>query len=190
VAAGAQYRKLALPNLAQFEGVGVYYGATAIEARVSAARRWQLSGEETRRSRPQCSWQGMRGTSIILVRGGGLAEIMSRFLISRIEASREITLGTRTDIEALEGDGHLERIRWRDTTTGTSDTHEVRHLFVMAGEDLGTEWPLRRVPHMLETSLPGVFAVGDIRAGSVKHVASAVGEGSMTVQFVHKVLAE
>jgi thioredoxin reductase (NADPH) len=119
----------------------------------------------------------------ILVRGVGLAETMSRHLISRIEASREITLRTLTEIEALEGDGHLERIRWRDTTTGTSDIHDIRHLFVMTGAepntawlrgcleldakrfirtgaDLGPGWPLRRAPHVLETSLPGIFAVG------------------------------
>jgi thioredoxin reductase (NADPH) len=138
---------------------------------------------------------------------------MSRYLISRIEASPQITVRPRTEVEALEGNGRLERIRWRDTTAGTSGIHEIRHLFVMTGAepntgwlrgcleldakqfvrtgaDLGPGWPLRRAPHMLETSLPGVFAVGDIRAGSVKRVASAVGEGSMAVQFVHKVLAE
>jgi len=149
----------------------------------------------------------------MLVRRPGLAETMSRYLISRIEACREITLRPRTEVEALEGNGRLERIRWRDTTTGTSALHEIRHLFLMTGAepnsgwldgclalddrkfvrtgaDLGPDWPLPRAPHMLETSLPGVFAVGDIRSGSIKRVASAVGEGSMAVQFVHKVLAE
>jgi thioredoxin reductase (NADPH) len=149
----------------------------------------------------------------VLVRGPGLAETMSRYLISRIEACREITLRPRTEVEALEGNGHLERIRWRETTTGTTGVHEIRHLFLMTGaspnsdwlkgclvldgkqfvqtgQDLGAGWPLPRAPYLLETSLPGVFAVGDIRAGSVKRVASAVGEGSMAVQFVHKVLAE
>ena len=149
----------------------------------------------------------------VLVRGPGLAETMSRYLISRIEACDEITVRPRTEVEGLEGNGHLERIRWRDTTTGTSALHEIRHLFLMTGADpntawlqgcvaldgqkfvktgaeLGPDWPLPRPPYMLETSLPGVFAVGDIRADSVKRVASAVGEGSMAVQFVHKVLAE
>jgi thioredoxin reductase (NADPH) len=138
---------------------------------------------------------------------------MSRYLISRIEACREITLKPWTQIEELHGDSHLERVRWRNGQTGATDIREIRHLFLMTGAnpntgwlaeclaldnkqfvktgvDLGVDWPLRRPPYLLETSLPGVFAVGDIRSGSVKRVASAVGEGSMAVQFVHKVLAE
>jgi thioredoxin reductase (NADPH) len=138
---------------------------------------------------------------------------MSQYLISRIEASPKITIMTWTEIDALEGASHLDRIYWRNTQTGARGIHEVQHLFVMTGAEPNTEWlqgrveldaqgfiktgsdvengwPLRRAPHMLESSLPGVFAVGDIRAGSVKRVASAVGEGSMAVQFVHKVLAE
>jgi thioredoxin reductase (NADPH) len=147
----------------------------------------------------------------LLVRGPGLVETMSRYLISRIEASREITVKTWTAIEALQGNAHLERIRWRNVQTGASDTHDIRHLFLMTGADpntawlggclaldakrfirtgteIATEWPLRRPPFLLETSLPGIFAVGDIRANSLKRVASAVGEGSMAVQFVHKIL--
>jgi thioredoxin reductase (NADPH) len=138
---------------------------------------------------------------------------MSQYLISRIEASPKITVMVWTSIEQLEGGDHLERIHWRNTNTGERGIQETRHVFVMTGADPNTEWlkdcveldsqgfiktgtdvgpawPLRRTPYMLETSLPGVFAVGDIRAGSVKRVASAVGEGSMAVQFVHKVLAE
>jgi thioredoxin reductase (NADPH) len=138
---------------------------------------------------------------------------MSRYLISRIEACAEISLHAWTEIEALEGDAHLERVRWRSTKTGASDVHEIKHLFLMTGAtpntawlgeclaldekrfiktgaDVGTNWPLERPPYLLETSVPGVFAVGDIRAGSLKRVAAAVGDGSMAVQFVHKVLAE
>jgi thioredoxin reductase (NADPH) len=127
---------------------------------------------------------------------------------------REITFHTYTEVEALEGQAHLERIRWRQTQTGAVETREIQHLFLMTGAfpntgwldgclilddkrfiktgaDLGSDWPLRnRPPQLLETNLPGVFAVGDIRSGSVKRVASAVGEGSMAVQFTHKVLAE
>jgi thioredoxin reductase (NADPH) len=147
------------------------------------------------------------------VRGPGLEDTMSRYLIARIEACPNITLKPWTEVDALEGNGHLERVRCRNNKTGASDTHEIRHLFLMTGadpntawlrgclaldakqfirtgSDLGSDWPLRRTPYLLETSLPGVFAVGDVRAGSVKRVASAVGEGSMAVQFVHKVLAE
>jgi thioredoxin reductase (NADPH) len=213
VAAGAQYRKLALPNLNRFEGVGVYYGATAIEAQVCRSEEVAIVGGGNSAGQAAVFLADYARHVHILVRGPGLAETMSRYLISRIEASPQITVRPRTEIEALEGDGHLERIRWRETAAGASGIHEIRHLFVMTGAepntawlrgcleldarqfvrtgtDLGPGWPLRRAPHMLETSLPGVFAVGDIRAGSVKRVASAVGEGSMAVQFVHKVLAE
>jgi thioredoxin reductase (NADPH) len=213
VAAGAQYRKLALPNLAQFEGVGVYYGATAIEAQMCRSEDVAIVGGGNSAGQAAVFLSAHARHVHILVRGGGLAETMSRYLISRIEASPEITVRPRTEVEALEGDGRLERIRWRDTANGTSDIHEIRHLFVMTGAepntawlqgcleldakqfvrtgtDVGAGWRLGRSPYMLETSLPGVFAVGDIRAGSVKRVASAVGEGSMAVQFVHKALAE
>ena len=118
-----------------------------------------------------------------------------------------------TQIEALEGSTDLERIHWRNSDTGATGVFPIRHVFVMTGADPNTEWlkdcldldangfvktgtdvgngwPLRRPPYFLESSLPGIFAVGDIRAGSIKRVASAVGEGSMAVQLVHKVLAE
>jgi thioredoxin reductase (NADPH) len=149
----------------------------------------------------------------LLVRGPCLAKTMSQYLISRIEASPRITLMVWTQIDSLEGSKDLERFRWRNTNTREEGVLEIRHVFVMTGADPNTEWlqgcveldangfiktggdvsngwPLRRSPYLLESSLPGVFAVGDIRAGSVKRVASAVGEGSMAVQFVHKVLAE
>jgi len=214
VAAGARYRKLGVPNLAEFEGVGVYYGATQIEAQLCRNEEVVIVGGGNSAGQASLFLSTQASHVHVLVRGPGLAETMSRYLISRIEACREITVRPRTEVEGLEGNGHLERIRWRDTTTGTSALHEIRHLFLMTGaepntawlqgcmaldgkqfvktgSDLGPgEWPLPRAPHLLETSLPGVFAVGDIRAGSVKRVASAVGEGSMAVQYVHRVLAE
>ena len=144
---------------------------------------------------------------------------MSRYLIRRIEENPRITLHTRTEIEALEGERHLERVRWRGAATGAVETRPIRHVFLMTGAipntvwlhgcvaledrafvktgaDLTPEeldaagWPLERAPHLLETSVPGVFAVGDVRSGSVKRVASSVGEGSICIQLVHKVLAE
>jgi thioredoxin reductase (NADPH) len=138
---------------------------------------------------------------------------MSRYLISRIEDNPAITLLTRTEVVALEGEAHLERIRWRSRDTGETDLREIRHLFLMTGADpntswldgclaldprrfiktgpdLGSDWHLHRPPYLLETSVPGVFAVGDIRSGSLKRVAAAVGDGSMAVQFVHRILAE
>jgi thioredoxin reductase (NADPH) len=140
-------------------------------------------------------------------------------LIRRIEETPSIVLRTHTEIVALEGDLHLERVQWRNNETGEIETHRIRHVFVMTGavpntrwlngcvaqdangfiktgpdvseEDLAAaRWPLARSPYLLETSLPGVFAVGDVRSGNIKRVASAVGEGSIAVAFVHKVLEE
>jgi thioredoxin reductase (NADPH) len=213
VATGSRYRKLDLPNIEQFEGVGIYYGATQVEAHICQNDEVAIVGGGNSAGQAAVFLAGFAKHVHLLVRGPDLAQTMSRYLIARIEASREITVETLTTIEALEGNSHLERIRWRNARTGLSDTHEIHHLFLMTGADpntawLGqclaldakrfiktgldtsTDWPLRRAPFLLETSVPGVFAVGDIRANSVKRVASAVGEGSMAVQFVHLVLAE
>ncbi len=155
----------------------------------------------------------------VLVRSAGLAESMSRYLIRRIEDHPAIRLHTHTEVVAFDGDGHLARVSWRDNRSGAVETQDIRHVFVMTGalpatrwldgrvvldtngfvktgadlsrdELAGAAWPLARGPHLLETSLPGVFAVGDVRANNVKRVASAVGEGSIAVSFVHRVLAE
>ncbi len=213
VAAGAQYRKLDLPNLPQFEGTGVYYGATQVEAQICSNEEAAIVGGGNSAGQAATFLAGFAKHVYLLVRRAGLAETMSRYLISRIEACPEITVKTWTEIEALDGDARLERIHWRNSRTGASEIHEIQHLFLMTGAnpntawlqeslaldskqfiqtgpDLGRAWPLRRAPYLLETSLPGVFAVGDIRSGSVKRVASAVGEGSMAVQFIHKVLSE
>jgi thioredoxin reductase (NADPH) len=144
---------------------------------------------------------------------------MSRYLIRRIEEDPAIKLRANTEVVALEGDTHLERVRWRNNLTGETETRDVRHVFILAGaipatqwleghvaldekgfvktgpdlspaELAAAQWPLARAPYLLETSLPGVFAVGDVRAGNVKRVASAVGEGSIAVSFVHRALAE
>jgi thioredoxin reductase (NADPH) len=213
VAAGARYRRLDLPNLAQFEGAGVYYSATQIESRLCGNEQVAIVGGGNSAGQAAVFLSGFAQHVYLLVRGPGLAETMSRYLIARIEASSKITLKTWTEVEALDGDAHLEHVRWRNAKAGNGEIHDIRHLFLMTGadpntawlqgclaldtkqfiktgSDLGRDWPLGRPPYLLETSLPGVFAVGDIRAGSVKRVASAVGEGSMAVQFVHKVLAE
>jgi thioredoxin reductase (NADPH) len=155
----------------------------------------------------------------MLVRSGGLADSMSKYLIRRIEETPSIVLRTHTEIVALEGDLHLERVQWRNNETGEIERHRIRHVFVMTGAAPNTRWlngcvaqdangfiktgpdvsqadlaaarwPLARSPYLLETSLPGVFAVGDVRSGNIKRVASAVGEGSIAVAFVHKVLEE
>ena len=154
----------------------------------------------------------------MLVRGDQLADTMSRYLIRRIEDHPGIVLHTRTEIVGLEGERHLERVRWRDNA-GREETFDIRHVFTMTGAlpstgwlqrcvaldargfiktgpDLSPEelaaahWPLARPPHLLETTLPGVFAVGDVRSGSFKRAASAVGEGSIAIATVHQVLHE
>ncbi len=213
LAAGAQYRKLDLPNLSQFEGVGIYYGATNVEAQLCGNDEVIVVGGGNSAGQAALYLSQTARRVYLVVRRAGLAETMSQYLISRIEACGQITLKPRTEIEALEGNGQLERVRWREAETGTSETHEIRHVFLMTGAypntswlggclamddkqflrtgtDLKEDWSLKRPPFLLETSRPGVFAVGDIRSGSVKRVASAVGEGSMAVQFVHRVLAE
>jgi thioredoxin reductase (NADPH) len=213
VAAGARYRKLDLPELARYEGTGVYYGATQIEAQICRGQDVAVVGGGNSAGQAAVYLSQFARQVYLLVRGPGLADSMSRYLIFRVDASREITFRPYTQIERLEGDGHLERIQWRDVRSGETEVHEIRHLFLMTGADpnsdwlrgclaldqkrfiqtgaeLGSLWRLQRAPYLLETSLPGVFAVGDIRAGSVKRVASAVGEGSMAVQFVHKILGE
>jgi thioredoxin reductase (NADPH) len=153
----------------------------------------------------------------MMVRAEVLADSMSRYLIRRIEDNPGITLHTRAEIVALEGERHLERVRWRDNGNAAVETYDIRHVFMMAGaapntqwleqcvalddkgfiktgpeltpDDLVTAgWPLTRPPYLLETSLPGVFAVGDVRGGNIKRVASAVGEGSIAIAFVHQVL--
>lgn len=213
IAAGAQYRKLPLANLQQFEGVGVYYGATFVEAQLCEGQEAVVVGGGNSAGQAAIYLSTRAKHVHLLVRGPGLAESMSRYLIARIEASADITFRPYTEVEALEGIDKLERIRWRDARNGGSETRDIQHLFLMTGAcpntawlqgclsldakqfvktgpELGTDWPLGRPPYILETSLPGVFAAGDVRSGSIKRVASAAGEGSMAVQFVHRVLAE
>jgi len=219
IASGADYRKLSLPNLRQFEGVGVYYGATSLEAQLCAAEEIAVVGGGNSAGQAAVFLSGIAKHVHVVVRGPSLAESMSRYLIRRIEESGAISLRTRTEVVSLDGTGHLERLAWSHRETGATETRDIRHLFSMTGaspntawlqgcvalddkqfvktgadlspEDLeGAHWPLRRHPYLFETSVPKVFAVGDVRSGSVKRVASAVGEGSVVVQLVHRVLAE
>jgi thioredoxin reductase (NADPH) len=219
LATGAQYRKLSLPDLSRFEGSGMYYGATFMEAQLCAGEEVIVVGGGNSAGQAAVFLAQTAGHVHMLVRSEGLAETMSRYLIRRIETNPAITLRTRTEIVGLEGGNHLERVIWRNTQTGDLETRAIRHVFVMTGaapstgwlgdcvaldekgfvktgpdlsrEDLDAAgWPLARAPYLLETSLPGVFAVGDVRGGSIKRVASAVGEGSISVSFVHRVLHE
>ncbi len=219
IATGAQYRKLSLDNLSQFEGAGVYYWATLVESQLCEGEEVIVVGGGNSAGQAAVFLAHTVKRVYLLVRSNGLADSMSRYLIRRIEETPLIVLRTHTEITKLEGTGHLERVQWRDNKTESIDTHDIRHVFVMTGatpntrwldgcvvldangfiktgpdllhEDItAAHWPLARPPYLLETSLPGVFAVGDARAGNIKRVASAVGEGSIAISFVHKILHE
>ncbi len=140
LAAGAQYRKLDLPNLSQFEGVGVYYGATKVEGQLCSNQDVIVVGGGNSAGQAALFLSGIARRVYLVVRRASLADTMSRYLISRIEACEQITLKPRTEIEALEGNGHLERVRWREAETGTSAAHDIRHLFLMTGASPNTAW--------------------------------------------------
>jgi thioredoxin reductase (NADPH) len=219
LATGASYRKPAIENLALFENAGVYYGATFMEAQLCRNEEVVIVGGGNSAGQAAVFLAQTAKRVHLLVRSDGLAESMSRYLVRRIEQNPAISLRTNSEIVALEGNSHLERARWRDNLTDSIETHDLRHVFLMTGAVPGTQWldgcvtldanrfiktgsglshedlvaahwPLARAPHLLETSLPGVFAVGDVRGGNIKRVASAVGEGSIAVSFVHQALHE
>jgi thioredoxin reductase (NADPH) len=218
IATGARYRKPPLPHLAQFEGAGVYYSATFMEAQLCDGDEVIIVGGANSAGQAAVFLARTVSRVHLLVRSNDLSASMSRYLIRRIEETPIIQLRRKTEIVALEGNGHVERVQWRDGT-GEVTSHNIRHVFLMTGavantawlnrcvalDDKGfiktgpdltqkdladAEWPFERPPYLLETSLPGVFAVGDVRCGNIKRVASAVGEGSIATSFVHRVLAE
>jgi thioredoxin reductase (NADPH) len=219
VASGVEYRKPASPDLARLQGAGVYYAATAMEAQVCRGEEVIVVGGGNSAGQAAVFLARAALRVHVLVRGAGLEARMSRYLIQRIEDNPAIDVRTHTELVSLEGGDHLERVQWRDQRSGEMESHPIRHVFVMTGADPSTRWlngcmaldekgfiktgpdltpedlaaarwPLARAPHLLETSLPGVFAVGDVRAGNLKRVASAVGEGAVAVAFVHQVLHE
>ncbi|MDQ3836221.1 MAG: NAD(P)/FAD-dependent oxidoreductase, partial [Thermoproteota archaeon] len=219
IATGAQYRRLPLKNLSQFEGAGVYYGATFVEAQLCNGEEMIVVGGGNSAGQATTFLAETAKRVHVLIRSAGLAESMSRYLIRRIEQSPTVLLHPHTEIVTLEGDTHLESIRWQNNQTGEIEEHKIRHVFIMTGADPNTNWldgcvaldakgfintgpalspedlnaarwPLAHPPYLHETSLPGVFAIGDVRGGSVKRVASAVGEGSIAISFVHQVLRE
>jgi thioredoxin reductase (NADPH) len=220
IATGAQYKKPALSNLEKFEGEGIYYGATYIESQLCEGSELAVVGGGNSAGQAAVFLSQTAHKVHVLVRSGELSSTMSRYLIQRLTENPRIELHVNTEIVALDGGTHLERVTWTDRKTGETSTHAIEHVFVMTGASPRTEWlrgcvalddkgfiltgrdldhlppgdnppwPLARVPHMLETSLPGVFAVGDVRAGNVKRVASAVGEGAISIHLVHRALAE
>ncbi len=219
IASGADYRKPKIANLSRFEGAGVYYAATFMEAQLCRGEEVIVIGGGNSAGQAAVFLAQTAERVYMLVRGEGLAETMSRYLIRRIEQNPAIELHAHSELTALEGSNHLERAQWRGRKSGETQTRDIRHVFIMAGADPCTRWlegclaldtkgflktgadlteedlrnarwPLGRRPLLLETSLPGVFAVGDVRSGNVKRVASAVGEGSISIAFVHQVLNE
>ncbi len=217
IATGAEYRRLPIDSLPRFEGAGVYYAATFMEAQLCAGEEVAVVGAGNSAGQAAVFLAETARRVHMLIRSDGLADTMSRYLIRRIEDHPAIVRHVHTEIVSLEGNGHLERVGWLDKPSGRLERREIRHVFTMMGavpstgwldgcvaldakgfiktgpdllpEDLAAaRWPLARAPHLLETSRPGVFAIGDVRAGSLKRVASAVGEGSIAIAAVHQVL--
>jgi thioredoxin reductase (NADPH) len=219
IALGARYNKPRLPNLEHFEGDGIYYGATYIESQLCESDEVAVVGGGNSAGQAAVFLSQTARRVHMLVRSGELSSTMSRYLIHRLTENPRIELHLNTEIVALEGAARLERVSWQDRKTGETSTHEVPHVFIMTGAsprtdwlrgclaldekgfiltgsdleglppDAPARWPLGRPPQILETSLPGVFAVGDVRAGNVKRVASAVGEGAIGIYLVHRALA-
>lgn len=219
IATGAQYNKPNVENLEQYEGQGIYYAATVMEAQLCSGEEIIVIGGGNSAGQAAAFLAETVGRVYMLVRGKQLSDTMSRYLIQRIVENPSIELHLQTEIVALAGDSHLERVTWLNQATGEESVHKIRHVFVMAGasprtdwlrgclsldqqgfiltgrdldpvlESAPLKWPLSRPPQMLETSLPAVYAVGDIRSGNVKRVASAVGEGSISIHLVHRALA-
>jgi thioredoxin reductase (NADPH) len=219
IATGAEYRGLPIENLSKFNGAGVYYLATPMEAQLCKGQKVIIVGAGNSAGQAAVYLADKTERVIIVARKGELADSMSRYLVRRIEQNPSIEVRTGCEVVGVEGDKHLERVHCRNRETGDVIVEDIRHLFVMTGavpstkwldncltvddhgfiktgpdltrEDLdAARWPLTRLPHLLETSRPGVFAVGDVRGGNIKRVASAVGEGSIAVAFVHQVLHE
>ena len=218
IGTGARYRRPSFASLREFEGAGVYYSATFMEAQLCGGEEVIVVGGANSAGQAALFLAQTASRVHLLVRSGSLSAGMSRYLVRRIEETPTIQIRTKTEIVALEGNGRLECVRWRDGTGAVKSQH-IRHVFLMTGAEANTSWlngrvaldasgfiktgwdltqedlaaarwPLDRPPYLLETSLPGVFAVGDVRCGNVKRVASAVGEGSIAVSFVHRALAE
>jgi thioredoxin reductase (NADPH) len=220
LASGARYRRPGIPGLATFEGRGVSYWASPIEARGCRGRDVVLVGGGNSAGQAAVYLSGHAARVLLLVRGPGLSQSMSRYLVDRIAATSNIHVHPFSELTALLPDqrGELQKVRWKRQRTGQEQEMDVRHVFLFVGADPATEWlrgcdvvldpkgfiktgadltleelvrsGRREVPRPLETSVPGVFAIGDVRCGSVKRVGSAIGEGAVVVAQLHAYLAD
>jgi thioredoxin reductase (NADPH) len=212
VASGARYRRPEIENLDKFEGRGVWYWASPVEARLCVEQDIVLVGGGNSAGQAAVFLSGHARKVRMIIRGGGLGASMSRYLIERIEATPNIDLMFNTEVVGLEGEQGLERVRWRSRLSGEDSSAEIRNLFLFVGADPATGWldgcgvtvdrggfvvtgaqseqNLGRPVPTLETSVPGVFAVGDVRSGSVKRVGGAIGEGAQVVAALHGFLGD
>jgi thioredoxin reductase (NADPH) len=217
LATGVAYQRLAAPGLDELTGAGVFYGSALTEANSCTGQDVFIVGGANSAGQAAVYLSRATKSVTILVRAPSLRKSMSHYLIEQIERIPAISVRVCTEVAEVQGDGHLERLTLRDSTTGDTETVDAQWLFVfigaapltdwldgvvqrdergfiLAGPDLVTDgerpagWPLDRAPYHLETSVPGVFAAGDVRAESAKRVASAVGEGAMAVMLVHRYL--
>jgi thioredoxin reductase (NADPH) len=219
ITSGAVYRRPQIEGLDAFEGSGVHYGASYIEGQFCRGKDVAIIGGGNSAGQAAVFLSARAKTVYILVRDAGLAETMSNYLVRRIDKLANINLLSHTEALRIEGQGRISALVVRDNRTGETRRLEASHLFIFiganpatdfAGSSLGLDkegfvktgntlttedlccakWPLERPPYLLETSVPGIFAAGDVRSGSVKRVATAVGEGAMCVQFIHQTLTE
>jgi thioredoxin reductase (NADPH) len=220
IASGAAYRRPAIPNLARFDGRGVSYWASPIEAKLVAGREVALVGGGNSAGQAAVFLASSASRVHMMIRGDGLSVTMSQYLVDRIAANPRIVLHTRTEVVSLQGDrSGLTGVTWRNRDTGEEEQCALRNLFLFVGADpntswlhgcwveldrygfvqtghdldeaalAGAGWAEDRRPYSLETSIPGVFAIGDVRSGSIKRVAAAVGEGAGVVAQLHTYLS-
>jgi len=218
-ATGINYRKLGLPNEAEFAGQGVYYGAGSSEAALCANEHVVVVGGGNSAGQAAMHFSKFASQVTIVVRGDALKNTLSQYLVDRISSAPNITVITNSAVTALQGNRVLEAITIRNLLTNAEQQIRTKWLFLciggaprtdwaaeagiardadgylVTGPDLtpylkkAVNWPLARAPYFLETNVPGMFAAGDVRHGSIKRCASAVGEGAMAVAFVHRYLA-
>jgi thioredoxin reductase (NADPH) len=207
IATGARYRQLAVSDYAKFEGHGIQYAATWMEAELCVREEAVIVGGGNSAGQAAVFLSRTCAHVHILVRGAGLSATMSSYLIERIMTSPKITLHPHTEITGLHGDQLLREVTWTNRKSGEQETRTVSSLFVMIGAEPNTEWlggcldldpkgfiltgqdeEGRALASPFATTCPGIYAVGDVRSGSIKRVASSVGEGSVVVQAIHQFL--